>query len=191
MDPRVSFLVLMAGPGVRGDRLVEQQIFYSLLAAGAPTEQAETGRAVQRRVLEIVESTTDQAEQAAKVDDLMSDDKTTADVIKSGLPLLNTAWYRFFIQYDPAPALERLKIPVLALDGGKDTQVDPAQNMPAIQAALDRGKNADATVRLVPGVNHFFQTCTNGYQAEYSTIQETISPAVLELVGDWIIQHVK
>ncbi len=191
LDPSVSFVVLLAGTGLSGDRIFEQQMFYSILAAGRPIREAETSRQVQHRLLEIVESTTDKAEQASKVDDLMGDDKTTADYIKSSLPMLNMPWYRYFFTYDPAPELVKLQIPILALHGSKDTQVDPMQNMPAIQAALTRGKNPDATVRMIPGVNHLFQNCTTGYLAEYATIPETMSPAVLEIVGDWIEKHVK
>ncbi len=190
-DPRISFVVLLAGTGVAGDRIIEQQVFYTVIAAGKSTAEAETSREVQHRLLEIIESTTDQAEQRRKVDDLMSDDKPTADQIKSALPMLNEPWYRYFITYDPAPELEKLKIPVLSLHGSKDSQVDPLQNVPVIQAAFTRSKNPDASVRMVPGVNHLFQDCTTGYLAEYATIEETISPAVLEIIGDWIDKHVK
>jgi hypothetical protein len=128
------------------------------MAAGQPREQAEHARDVQTRLFEIIESTTDQAEQSRQVDELMAGDTAVADQIKSGLPMLNKPWYRYFATYDPAPTLEKLKIPVLALHGAKDIQVDPTQNMPANQAALRQGKKPDATVRVVPGVNHFSMT---------------------------------
>jgi uncharacterized protein len=190
-DPHVSFVVLLAAPGVRGDRIIEQQVFYSVLAAGQSADDAQHSRDVQHRLFEIVEATPDQAEQDHQVDEFMAGDKEVAGQIKSALPMLNKPWYRYFAAYDPGPALERLKIPVLVLHGAKDTQVDPMQNMPANQAALARGKNPDATVRVVPGVNHLFQDCSTGYFAEYATIDETISPAVLDIIGDWIEMHVK
>ena len=43
-----------------------------------------------------------------------------------------------------------------------------------------------ATVRL-PGLNHLFQTAETGLPSEYGTIEETMSPRVLDLIRDWIL----
>ena len=45
---------------------------------------------------------------------------------------------RFYVAYDPAPALQHLKCPVLALNGSKDLQVPPAENLAGMRAALAR-----------------------------------------------------
>ena len=35
-------------------------------------------------------------------------------------------------------------------------------------------------------MNHLFQRCNTGHWKEYGEIQETISPEVLKVIGDWI-----
>jgi hypothetical protein len=41
----------------------------------------------------------------------------------------------------------------------------------------------------IPGVNHLFQTCETGAIAEYAQIEETISPNVLNILRDWILNY--
>jgi hypothetical protein len=40
------------------------------------------------------------------------------------------------------------------------------------------------------GANHMFQTCETGSPEEYGRIEETFSPKVLHLMGDWILNRV-
>jgi hypothetical protein len=40
-----------------------------------------------------------------------------------------------------------------------------------------------------PGLNHLFQTTTTGAPSEYGTIEETMSPAMLETVSAWILEN--
>jgi hypothetical protein len=77
-----------------------------------------------------------------------------------------------------------MKCPVLALDGSKDMQLDPKQNLDAMKAAFARSGNPDATVELLPGLNYMFQKAETGLGWEYATIHETISPEVLQIIGD-------
>ena len=79
---------------------------------------------------------------------------------------------------------------VLALDGDKDMQLDPEQNIAAMKAAFARGGNHDATVELLPGLNYMFQNANTGLGWEYATISETISPKVLQIISDWIAKRV-
>jgi fermentation-respiration switch protein FrsA (DUF1100 family) len=80
---------------------------------------------------------------------------------------------------------------VLAINGEKDLQVDPKQNLPPIEAALKEGKNSDYTLKQLPGLNHLFQHCQTGSPSEYATIDETFAPEALALVADWIRQRTK
>ena len=102
---------------------------------------------------------------------------------------MNSPWFRFFLHYDPRPALEATRVPVLALIGGKDLQVPAEQNIPEITAAFERGGNSDATVRTLPGLNHLFQEAGTGSPAEYQQIEQTMSPIALEVVGNWIVER--
>jgi pimeloyl-ACP methyl ester carboxylesterase len=82
-----------------------------------------------------------------------------------------------------------VKCPVLALIGSKDLQVSPRENLTAIASALKSGGINDYKVVEIPNLNHLFQTSSTGLPGEYGTIEETMSPEVLELISKWIIQH--
>ena len=101
---------------------------------------------------------------------------------------MHSPWFRFFLTYEPATILQRVKCPVLALNGEKDVQVDPRLNLPAIQAALKKGGNTHFRTVEFPAMNHLFQSCTTGGLSEYQMIEETISLTVLETITDWITE---
>ena len=102
---------------------------------------------------------------------------------------LNSPWFRFYLAFDPGDVLQKVKCSVLALNGEKDIQVTPKENQQAIEKALKVGGNKNFTIIELPGLNHLFQTAKTGDISEYSKIEETISPAALQIIGDWILQQ--
>jgi len=93
------------------------------------------------------------------------------------------------LAYDPAPTLRKVKCPVLALDGEKDRQVPAAQNLAAIREALESGGNRHFEIAQMPGLGHLFQTADTGSPDEYARIEETMSPAVLEKIANWVLKQ--
>jgi len=85
--------------------------------------------------------------------------------------------------------LKRVKCPVLAIYGEKDLQVPPAENQTELEAALKAGGNTDFTVIKIPNLNHLLQTSETGSPNEYGKIQETMAPAALKTIGDWILKR--
>lgn len=105
--------------------------------------------------------------------------------------LADYPWARFLFAYDPAVDLRKIVCPVLALNGDKDTQVPVGINLPAIEDALKQGGNRRGETKVLPGLNHLFQTAQTGHPREYGKIEETFAPTVLELLGDWILKTVR
>lgn len=95
-----------------------------------------------------------------------------------------TAWYRFFIRYNPGDYLCKVKIPVLAINGDKDIMVNCEQNLQNVQRYL--AHNKDVTTVAVPSVNHLLLPCERGTQDEYIHIKDGVAPEILSLVTDWI-----
>ena len=93
-------------------------------------------------------------------------------------------WFRWFLRYDPAPALRHFRGPLLALNGSLDRQVLPGHNLAGIRAAT--AGHRDVTITELPGLNHLFQTARTGGVGEYATTEETMAPVVLQTVADWI-----
>jgi pimeloyl-ACP methyl ester carboxylesterase len=184
-NPAVHFLVLMAGPGVPGDEIIVEQARLISLASGMAPEAVQRGVDQQRSVLEIVKREKDTSALEAALRERMTALGLQPGMIDLQLKALTTPWYRYFVSYDPRPALAALTCPVLVINGEKDLQVPPAQNLPAIRRAL--ASNTSAQVEEIGGVNHLFQTAKTGMPAEYATIEETIAPAVLDRISNWIL----
>ena len=122
---------------------------------------------------------------------LPEDEASIEQATAATIGQLNSPWFRYFLQYDPATTLERLEVPVLAIVGAKDLQVLPADNMPAIEAALERSGNPDVQLHVLPDLNHLFQHAETGAPGEYQQIEETFAPEALELVSAWILARTK
>jgi hypothetical protein len=78
---------------------------------------------------------------------------------------------------------------VLALNGEKDLQVPAKENLAEIEKALKAGGNRSVKTIEFPGLNHLFQPCKTGTLSEYASIETTISPQALKVVGDWIVEQ--
>lgn len=177
-DPKLAFVVMMAGTGVPGHAVVREQSVAILRAKDVPAAGIELARHQQAKALQVV---LDQADDAAARREL----EALGIPGPQAEPML-TPWYRSFIAYDPAPTLAKLRCPVLVLNGELDLQVLPDQNLPAITKALAKNRRR-VTVHRLPGLNHLFQHAKTGSPEEYAAIAETIAPEVLGIVGDWIV----
>ena len=185
-DPSVGFVVLWAGPGVSGKEVVVEQRRAISLASGASPEAAQQAVELQRAILDAVIAAPEAAALRASLDAITAA-RGAPPIDQTTFAVLDLPWYRYFLSLDPAPALRNVRAPVLALLGGKDIQVTPYQNAPALRAAL--AGNARASVEVLPGLNHLFQTAQTGAVSEYATIEETIAPVALARMVDWIVEQ--
>ena len=78
-------------------------------------------------------------------------------------------------------------VPVLAVNGSLDVQVPAKENIAAAREALK--DHANATVVELPGLNHLLQDAKTGAPNEYADIDETMSPAALTLITDWVARQ--
>jgi hypothetical protein len=189
--PQVAFIVMLAGTVLPGDQIVPEQTYQANTLAGATPEQAAQARDFEAKLLAIDVTEKDPEQREKKMLALADGHPAVQKTLRAQMSALQSPWYRFFLAYDPRPALTKVKCPVLALDGSKDTQVDAAKNIPLIQAALAEGGNQDVTARIVPGVNHLFQDANTGALSEYATIEQTIAPQVLETIAAWIEKRMR
>jgi hypothetical protein len=117
--------------------------------------------------------------------------KSANEIIQQQIAQITSPWMLNFIKYNPALMLDKVKCPVLAINGDKDLQVSSKVNLPAIENALKKGGNKNYTIKELPGLNHLFQECKTGLPQEYSTIEQTISPLALETMTNWIKEIIK
>ena len=193
----VAFTVLLAAPGLPGAEVLAKQTEDLMRAEGASRSAVEWRVGWATEVIALAASDMNSADIAAHIREVMA---AAADDVPPGYEQLvsdaaiedtvaafTDPWLRYFLAYDPQPALEALAIPVLALIGDLDQQVSAELNIPALEAAL--AANSDATVTELDGLNHLFQTATTGALSEYGRIEETFDPDAMELVSDWILQR--
>ena len=113
------------------------------------------------------------------------------DFVQLQINQITSPWMQYFIKYDPAPTLEKVKCPVLAINGEKDLQVPPKENLEAIKKALEKGGNKKATTKELPKLNHLFQECETGSPNVYAVIEQTFSPIALTEILNWISKQVE
>jgi uncharacterized protein len=191
----VAFIVLMAGPGILGEKLLTMQV--GLIAAAECHKQVEQSVAESQRLFEIAVQEKDPEAARKKLQEAAN---KRAEAAKKRLEsqlaaaeaenyMFTSSWFRYFLAYDPRPNLMKVRVPVLAINGEKDLQVPPKEDLEGIERALKDGGNRDYKIVLLPGLNHLFQTTTTGAISEYAEIEETIAPVALQTMGDWILAH--
>ncbi len=188
-----AWIVLLAVPGLNGEDTLLLQSELILKTAGVNEGQIAKTREFNKQTYALVRQEKDPAALQAKLSDLVQSSGMSASLphaaLQSQVRLLASPWFRFFLDYDPLPALQKTMCPVLALSGEKDLQVSPKENLAKIQKALQDGGNKDFQTTELPGLNHLFQHCPTGSPTEYGGIQETMAPEALNAVSDWVLRH--
>lgn len=177
-----AWIVMLAGTAVPGgDILVEQQRRLAAAAGVAPA-QVESISVLQRALMDAVARNKDDpaAVEREALALLTAQGVAEAPAREAVRPIMS-AWVRWFVAHDPAPALAAVDVPMLAIYGGKDLQVPADQNAPV----LARVQPA-AEIVILRDLNHLMQTAETGAPAEYGTIKETIAPEALTTVVDWV-----
>ncbi len=189
-SPDVAFVVLMGAPGVPGYETIMDQVAAMARASGASDSSVNAELSIEKRFLDIVMSNKDSSSAAMEIVRLLvkeAKQDTSEAELAAGEAL--SPWYRAFISYNPAPALRKLKCPVLALWGSKDLQVPPSKNLPEVEKELKVGGNQDIKLIEIPGLNHLFQDAKTGLPSEYGMIKEDISPRALAFISNWILDR--
>ena len=189
----IAFFIMMAGPGMVGEQILYEQNDLSLKAAGMPDYAIQQNRMVQKGIFEVLKNQPDSVKALEELRIKMSQGfypgmtPEMQKAVDNKIAGINNNWFRYFLTYDPQPTLAKVKCPVLALNGEKDVQV-PVSNLEAIKKAINKGGNQNIKTLAFPNLNHLFQNCETGAAAEYSQIDETIDPKVLEIMKNWILE---
>jgi pimeloyl-ACP methyl ester carboxylesterase len=192
-----AFIVLLAGTGMPGGQLLLLQQEALSKALGTSGPEIKKALKINAKIHEIIARSENQKQLSAALTAYLKQvikenpaikpsGMKEEDFIQAQIKQTSGAWLRYFIKYNPAPALEKVKRPVLALNGAKDLQVPSKANLELIEKALRKGGNRQVTIKEIPGLNHLFQECETGLPSEYETIQQTFSPAALDEILKWI-----
>lgn len=168
-DPRIAAIVLLAGPGKRGDAIIAYQVNQGLEADPTLTEATRA------------KARTEQQDAMRKA---IAGDASVPELLRS-------PWMRYFLAYDPLPTIRKVRQPILILQGELDRQVTADQAEMIAKAAREAG-NRDATARVFPGLNHLFLPAKTGAVGEYSSLStNSIPDDVMKLLTDWLVEKLK
>jgi len=200
-SPDAAFIILMAGAGLTGEEILYLQGAFISRAMGVSEEDIIKKRQFNEKIFSVLkeEENSEIAEKRLrqmfeedweKMSDEEKEQIGDSEVfLEAQLQSLLSPWLKFFLTYDPKPILSKVKCPVLAINGEKDLQVPPKENLSAIEEVLKTGGNQNFIIKELPNLNHLFQTAQTGIPSEYAKIEETISPVALKIVSDWILEQ--
>ena len=195
----VAFMVLLASTGISG---AELSVMQSKTLRQFPVKDEEAYEKNTRKAIAIVTSNKSKTEIKKELtkhyNDFLRPILTSLNVPEEKINLfidgqLKTSlkpWSRYFLQYNPADEIEKLQIPVMSLNGSKDSQVNAKINQEGIRKALIKGENEDYKILELENLNHFFQECETGKMDEYRKIEQTFSPTALKEISNWILKRV-
>lgn len=191
----VDFIVLLAGTGIRGDKLILLQLEKILRQTGTPEDEIQKKQEISKGAYDIVLNSSvrdnDLKTKMYNYFKVQVGDKMNEEEINAVTDQITNPWTVYFLKFDPASALEKVKCPVLAINGDKDLQVPADVNLDAIKKALVKGGNNKTITKVLPNLNHLFQESKTGLPDEYGTIEQTFSPIALEEVSNWVLVQVK
>lgn len=191
----VHFIVLLAGTGIRGDKLLLLQKEKIERQMGiAETEIAKAQKIIGGAYNIVLNTKPGDTALASNIHTYLkqsAENKIPEEQINAITTQILTPWMIYFLKYDPAPALEKTTCPVLVMNGDKDLQVPAKENLTAIQKALQKGNNKKVMIKEFTDFNHLFQECKTGLPNEYGIIEQTFSPVALHEITDWIIKRTK
>lgn len=172
-DKSVAFVVMIAGPCIRGDKLFVLQSAMTAKAYGAPDDYIARRRLFDQELYSAIISAPSESaaldRAKAVVARGVADKLVDANEAES-LPKDHTSpWERYLLAYDPPPTLARLTVPVLVLNRSLDVQVPAKENLTAARQALRN--NSNATVTELAGMNHLLQNAKTGAPSEYNDIR--------------------
>lgn len=196
----VDFIVLLAGPGIPIDQLMHLQAQKIGDAEGAPKDIQAINLEVTDAAYKFIRANANLGEKEL-ADGLYKvfeqgmkkfPAKTLEEIgeiepfIKDQVKGITNKWFLYFIRFNPADYLTKVKCPVLAINGSLDLQVTAVENLAGIEKALKAAGNKKVTIKNFEGQNHLFQKATTGAPSEYAKIEETFNAETLAFIADWL-----
>ena len=182
----VPFIITLAGGGVSGSELLLMQRAALLRASGVKEDFIEKYNNYMRQAQDIVLQSGDAATCERKLTELFNGTPLAGQAAATTQQLYNVAKIEL-LKYNPEWDFPEITCPVLALNGDKDCQV-PVENLEFIRKGISENGNTQVKTIVFPGLNHMFQPAVTGSPVEYSDIEETIAPAVLQEIVNWLNQ---
>lgn len=184
--PEVAFLISLAGPSVNGIEVLKAQSEAIYRAQGMTEEAIAFSSATNNQLYGIIEKSENREEADSLLRQLVKGWGYSEELTEQTVGELTMPWLYYFMKYDPKDAIVKTECPALLLNGSKDLQIIASQNLPGYEKIIAEFNKNNLILRELPELNHLFQHCETGSPNEYYTIDETISPEVLEMIVEFV-----
>jgi uncharacterized protein len=166
-NPDIPFVVMLAGPGQTVfDQILTDERIHLERRGAAPEVVEQKNRRLRKQLRAL---------------------SATAPVCRA----LRAHYLCHIIRFDPTPAIEQMRMPVLALYGELDPEVPPVPNVALVSAALERAGNPDVTIHTFLQTNHLFWIARTGLRDEYMHLNQEFAPGFLDMVSGWITERTR
>lgn len=184
-DGEADFIVSLAGLAISGKEALLWQNSHALEQSVLSDAEKANSMKFINRLFDVMEEQGRKGESSPiDIDKLVKECGVgvPAQIIESVkmTQKVRTPWFDTLLAIDARNFLGKVKCPMLAINGDKDTQVTP-DNLTVIKTLVPH-----ADTKLMPGLNHLMQHAVTGEASEYDSIRETISPEVLEAIAGFI-----
>ncbi len=197
----VSALIFMASPFLRGDKIIDEQIKIISEQRGISEEVLEQNLRFQNRIYEVVRSNSnweeienDLAERLRAQINQLPDQQRQAlgdmnsfieSQINRQLSTAKSTWFKSLIEFEPVDVISALDMPMLAVFGGKDTQVPASPNSEVTEQLIsDYGLNLELAV--IEHANHLFQRANTGMPSEYGMLERQFAAGFTETILEFL-----
>jgi pimeloyl-ACP methyl ester carboxylesterase len=168
-DPEIAGCIVIAGASTPLDQIMVEQVEYQ----ASHEELDERSRALAASTMPMVK----QLIQDAK------DGKETSVV-----PSFNLDWLREHMIHDPIATIQKVRVPVLIIQGDKDLKVKP-YHADVLGMALREAGNPDVTVVHLPMIGHEMMAWPYN-NPDFDPHNPTKVPdEVYNTIGDWMVER--
>lgn len=195
INKETAFIITLGGMGIPGAEVILDQVSAIGQLGGLDEKAIGKLRAHTLKLFEVLRKEPDQTRAKQKLRELLENSgKPEMDErlflvpksIEEQIRIFSSPWYRYQVNFDPAPVLQSITCPFLALHGSQDPFVAPDKNLAAIAAHLRKAGNRQYASVLLQDVNHVFQDAVSGSPLNYSQNEISFSPRALALISSWL-----
>lgn len=192
-NPQVAGIILLASPGIGTQQIILKQGENLGKTLNYSDKQIAIIQQRGKELFQIITTEKDNPKARKKIKALLKKYKDApslpnyfAKTEDEAIDMYLSPWYRYQLTFKSSEAFEKVKCPVLALNGSLDRVIMPKENLQAIHQSLIKADNSDITIRQIPGLNHIFQTAKTGSPLEYGSLEESFSPKALKIIYQWL-----
>ncbi|MCX7909164.1 MAG: alpha/beta hydrolase [Ignavibacteria bacterium] len=196
-NPNIRCIISIAGPTIRGDSLILEQILLEMKNQNVPDSLIQETIQDQMEIYNIVRKTQDYErakeilrKQAKKQLEFYPEEissQVSNILIERNIQMqiesIRSEWFRTFIDINPIDFLSKIKCPTLLIFAEKDQQVPLESNISKFRKHI---KKKNFTVAVIPNANHLFQKCKTGQVFEYGILPKKFAPNFIETISNWL-----